>query len=325
LQEVLDGKSGVFRLRNINRDGADGVITYLSIKAVPADEEHPAEGLLLIIEDTTMTSNLERELVQDRNELRLTKNELSRANEELLRLNRLKSLFLSIAAHDLRSPLTAMRGYTEMAVNSLSSDLSRAGEYLGIVISLTESFNRLINDFLDLDIIEQGKLKVRPQACNLNRIVQEVSNVMRGVAGRKEITIETRLGDMPVPVWGDPERLSQIMFNLIGNAIKYTNEGDCVVIATGVEMEQGVIRVTDHGPGIPPSDLTKLFDLYHRTEEAQKGKARGLGLGLFIVKSLVDLQHGQILVSSELGKGATFTVYLPLSRTDQAAVQGAGA
>ena len=122
LQEILDGKLEIFSLENINRDVENGPGIFLSLKVLPLVKEKPEDGLLLILEDTTFTSTLEQELVQDRNELRLTKNSLSKANEELLKLNRLKSLFLSIAAHDLRSPLTAMRGYTDLAIKALPQD-----------------------------------------------------------------------------------------------------------------------------------------------------------------------------------------------------------
>ena len=268
---------------------------------------------MFIIENSSLSSTLEQQMVQDRNELRLTKDRLSKANEELQKLNRLKSLFLSIAAHDLRSPLTAMRGYTDLALQALVKDTQpQVSEYLSIVLSLVDTLNRLISDFLDMDIIEQGELKIRLEVCALNSIIEEVSNVMRGVAGRKNVLLETRLLESLPNVLGDPGRIRQILFNLITNAIKYTNEGDSVILETMPRSKPGVIRVTDHGPGIPQAEIGRLFDLYHRTEGARQSQTQGLGLGLFIVKSLVDLHNGEISVNSELEKGTSFTVYLPL-------------
>jgi signal transduction histidine kinase len=312
LQEVLGGKVEIFSLENINRDVDDGSMIFLSLKVIPLDKGKPAEGLLLIIEDTTFTSTLEQELVQDRNELRLVKNSLSKANDELLKLNRLKSLFLSIAAHDLRSPLTAMRGYTDLAVNSLPQDSKlEIKEYLVIVQSLVDTQNRLISDFLDLDIIEQGKLRIRPLPCNVNAIVLEVAEVMRAIAKRKRVLIETTLYDNLPAIVADPDRIRQILFNLVGNAIKYTNEGDLVELETKNVDGHLVFHISDHGPGIPEADIPYLFDIYHRTEDARQSNIKGLGLGLFIVKSLVDLHHGQITVESKLGKGTTFIVNIP--------------
>ena len=317
LYEVLSGTTEIFKLENVNRQHPDGSIHYLSIKAVPVIKNNPRKGLLLILEDTTFTSTLEQQLVQDRNELRLTKDELSRTNQELQKLNRLKSLFLSIAAHDLRSPLTAVRGYTDLALKIIErqNTMPDVNEYLSIVISLVDTLNRLISDFLDMDVIEQGKLVIRPLACELNPIVEEVTGIMRDIAERKNVYLENHMLEALPPILGDPGRIRQILFNLITNAIKYTNDGDSVMIETFTEAEYGIIRVTDHGPGIPESDLGKLFDLYHRTDGARQSKVQGFGLGLFIVKSLVDLQNGQIFVKSELNQGTSFTIYLPLYNT----------
>lgn len=313
LKEVLEGRAENFSLENINRGLADGTSKYLSMIALPLSKGRPGGGLLLIVEDTTDTGTLKQELVQDRNELRLAKSSLSRANEELLRLNRLKSLFLSIAAHDMRSPLTAMRGYTDLAVKSLPQGTApEVHEYLTIVQSLVDSQNRLISDFLDLDVIEQGRLNIRPESCNPNALVAEVADVMKSVARRKRVHLETRLQDeMPV-LHADPDRIRQVLFNLIGNAIKYTNEGDRVEIETRHAGDRILLIVSDHGPGIPDEDLPRLFDIYHRTEDARRSRTKGLGLGLFIVKSLVDLHHGRITVDSRLGSGTQFTVALPI-------------
>jgi len=315
LNNVLDGKSETFGLENINRDVGNGSTIYLSIKAFPLFKEEPGQGLLLIIEDTTFTSTLEQELVQDRNELRLTRNKLSQANEELQRLDRLKSLFLSMAAHDFRSPLTAIRGYTDLAIKILPQDArSDANEYLSIVLSLVDTLNRLTSDFLDLDIIEQGNLQLRPESCNLNALVVEVAGIMRAIAKRKKVLIDTELTDNLPPLQADPDRIRQILFNLVGNAIKYTSAGDRVIIKTGIKEDHVLFMVADHGPGIPEAEIPRLFDLYHRTAEAKQSRTKGLGLGLYIVKSLVDLHNGQIAVSSELGKGTQFTVSIPLHK-----------
>lgn len=317
LVEVLNGKTEIFSLENINRDAGNGSGVYLSLNVIPLSEVKPEEGLLLIIEDTTYTSTLEQELVQDRNELRLAKSSLAKANEELSKLNRLKSLFLSIAAHDLRSPLTAMRGYTDLAMKALPHDNKlETIEYLSIVQSLVDTQSRLISDFLDLDIIEQGKLRIRPEPCDLNAIVEEVAEVMRLIAKRKRVFIETKLRDNLPALYADPDRIRQILFNLLGNAIKYTNEGDRVEIETRSDKNLVLFIVTDHGPGMPEADIPRLFDIYHRTEEARQSRTKGLGLGLFIVKSLVDLHRGVVSVRSELGRGTEFTVSIPFDQAD---------
>ncbi len=313
LKEVLEGKAEIFSLDNINRDMGNEESLYFSLKAIPHDEEKTGDGLLLILENTTYASMLEQQLVQDRNELRLAKDVLSNANDELSKLNRLKSLFLSIAAHDLRSPLTAMRGYAELARKSLLPDIKPdVAEYLSIIQSLVDTQSRLISDFLDLDIIEQGKLKMRFEPCNLNVLVADVVQVMNTVARRKNVVIQTKFNGAPPSIHADPDRIRQILFNLLGNAVKYTNEGDHVEVETKNDENAVQFIVSDHGQGVPEADIPYLFDIYHRTEEAKQSKTKGLGLGLFIVKSLVDLHHGQITVASQLGKGTTFAVSIPI-------------
>ena len=312
LQEIIHGGTETFRLDKVNRVVLSDSIKYLSIKAIPLSRDEPGKGLLLIVEDTTYTSGLEHELVQERNELRLTKSNLSLANEELRKLNRLKSIFLSIAAHDLRSPLTAIRGYTDLALNILSDEASEVKGFLSTVISLTDTLNRLISDFLDLDTIEQGNLKIRPKACDLKILVLEVSDAMSAIANRKKISIDTQAKDNLPAVYADPDRIRQVLFNLIGNAIKYTNEGDQIQIETGRKDDYVYFKVVDHGPGVPESEIPRLFELYHRTEDARKSMTKGLGLGLFIVKAIVDLHHGQIFVRSESGQGTEFSVQLPV-------------
>lgn len=312
LQDILYGRNETFRLDNVNRVVSNDSLKYLSITAIPLSKNEPGTGLLLIVEDTTYTSGLEHELVQERNELRLTKSNLSLANEELRKLNRLKSIFLSIAAHDLRSPLTAIRGYTDLALNILSDEASEVKGFLSTVISLADTLNRLISDFLDLDAIEQGNLKIRPKACDLKTLVLEVSDAMSAIANRKNISINTQAKDNLPAVYADPDRIRQVLFNLIGNAIKYTNEGDQIQIETGRKDDYVYFKVVDHGPGVPEAEIPRLFDLYHRTDAARKSMTKGLGLGLFIVKAIVDLHQGQILVRSESGQGAEFSVQLPV-------------
>ncbi len=312
LLEVLSGKSEVFSVENINRDSANGATTYLTIRAIALSGEEPGNGLLLVIEDTTATSKFEQELVHERNQLRLTKKSLSLANEELQKLNRLKSLFLSIAAHDLRSPLATIMGYTELVLRDTPPDNENAREYLSTILSLVDTMNRLVADFLDLGTLERGNLKIHPKPCDLNRMVFNTAEIMRGSISDKKVLIEIKAGRENPEIYADPDRIQQILFNLISNAIKYTGEGGQIRIKTGTNGSYGYFSVADNGPGIPKSELPRLFELYHRTEAAQQSIIKGLGLGLFIVKALVDLHNGQISVHSELGKGTEFTVSIPL-------------
>jgi signal transduction histidine kinase len=314
LEELLRGDLGSFRLDRINRETASGETRYLDFQLVPLDCQNPGAGLLLVVQDATRACFLEQQLLQDRNELSIAQGRLAHANRELQRLSRLKSLFLAIAAHDLRSPLTSVRGYAEIVLSELSPDSPEEhGEFLLNICDLVERMDLLIADFLELDMIEQGKLSVHLIPCDLNETTREVVERMAVQARNEGLALSHSLSGEPNQVMADPERLRQILYNLIGNAIKFTPPGGKVEVVTSTDPEYGLVLVRDNGRGIPPEEFDYLFELYTRGQESQKGRARGAGLGLFIVKSFVDAQHGQIQVSSQPGHGTEFSVHLPKS------------
>ena len=171
LWEVLRGESASFELNQINRLNKDGSISYFDYKLFPLDALNPGNGLLLIIEDVTQSSQFEQQLVQDRNELRLLQTQLAHTNSELVRLNQLKSLLLSIAAHDLRAPLSAIRGYAELLLLDVGTDdndlLAEQHKDFETICSLVDQLDRLIINLLDLDQIERGTLSIYTVQCDL--------------------------------------------------------------------------------------------------------------------------------------------------------------
>ena len=312
LGEILQGKQITYRLEYINRERADGSTTYLNFQVLPLDADDPGRGLLLLIENETGDGRLQQLLVQDRNELRLVKDQLTDANEELIRLNRLKSLFLSMSAHDLRTPLTAISGYASLMLDVLPDDINPSiRNYLMIVTHQAGRLNSLISDFLDLDQIEEGRLTLEPEPLDLRKVVEEVTNVMQINANSRETSLETSLPDNPVNLWADRDKLYRVVYNLVGNAIKYTPRQGRVKVQVEPNGDQVVLHVIDNGHGLTEEQLANLFQIYYRTEDAKKSKTQGTGLGLYIVKMLVEAHQGQITVISQPGQGSTFTVMLP--------------
>jgi len=277
------------------------------------DDLQPEDGLLLIIEDVTKMVSIEQQLVQDRNELRLLQAQLSQANAELIRLNQLKSTFLSIAAHDLRAPLSAIRGYADLVLAELPDEAPpEHREFLATIGLEVERLDRLITDFLDLNESERGVLKIRVAPCDLNAIALEVAEMIHGFARWKSFHLDVDISEQAVTVRADAERVRQILYNLLNNAIKYTPEGGHILVTTRLAGDSGDVLVKDNGPGIAKADLEHLFELYYRTDKARKSQVRGTGLGLFIAKYLVEAQAGKIQVASQPGEGTVFTVKLPL-------------
>jgi signal transduction histidine kinase len=312
LLSILQGEMPSLQLQNVNREQPDGRIVYLTFLVTPLDDNRPADGLLLLVEDTSEYGHLYRELVQDRNELRLLQDRLAVANEDLKKLNKMKSLFLSMAAHDLRSPLSAISGYADLLLDGEIEELTiQQQEFLSIIRAQANRMSRLTFDLLNLDQIERGQLQVTPVTCDVRELIQEVISVSRIEAEIRGITLHCTILDTPLPIWAEPDRVLQILYNLLGNALKYTRSGGVVSINATEEKDEVRLEFIDSGPGMTSEQLGNLFRLYYRTEDARRSQIQGTGLGLFIVKSLVEAHKGRIAVESTLNIGTTFTVWLP--------------
>jgi signal transduction histidine kinase len=316
LAAVLRGEEQLYRIENINRDQADGSVRYITLTLAAVDAALPEAGLLLIAEENTRLGVLEQQLTQERNLLRLAEAKLSKTNTALLRLNQIKSLFLSIAAHDLRAPLSVVRGYAElmqMALPRQAAPQNDQQEYLTAIISQANHLDRLITNILDLEQVEQGRLTIHLSICNLGELMREVGDAMQPVAMRQGIAIQIAAEENAVEVLADADRVRQILYNLLGNAVKYSPSGGEISLSCWIEGAQGVVCVRDSGNGIAEKDLQQIFELFHRTTEAIQSGVQGSGLGLYITKSLVDALGGSIAVTSRLGEGTMVTVSLPVS------------
>ena len=312
LHDILTGKSNMFRLEHVNREQPDGSINYLTFLVYAVDENPAANGLLLLVEDSTAYGRLHHELVQDRNELRLVQRELAAANEELIKLDRMKSLFLSMAAHDLRTPLSAIHGYSDMLLLDIIKPESPKGrDYIHIIHQQSGRLNQLIDDIVDLDVIERGQLTIAPAPCDINELINEAITAFRFNLERRKITIHNNLAPEPMLVLAESEKMVRVLYNLIGNAIKYIFEKGNITLRTYKQADSIIIEIEDDGPGMTEAQINKLFTLYYRTEEAEKSAITGSGLGLFIVKTMIEAHRGQISVVSQPNEGTKFTIQLP--------------
>ena len=313
LQQVMNGNLPLYCIGKVNRALPDGDTAYYDFTVFPYRAGCPSEGLLLVIQDVTQVGRLEQELIQERNDLRLARADLLRANHELQRLNQLKTLFLSIAAHDLRAPLSAIQGYAEMLAGERTEDRDTGQRaWLSIICSQAVMMDQLISDILDLDLIERGKLQISTRTCDISQIVQAVTAGMRGLAEQKQLSLHASSPHDDCMLVTDPQRMHQILYNLVSNSIKYTDPGGRIELRCWREPQAVVIKVEDSGRGIPEEQMKFLFQLYHRTDDARRSAVRGTGLGLFIVKSVVDALGGQIEVQSQPGQGTAFRIALPI-------------
>ncbi len=256
---------------------------------------------------------LYNEISRLNNELVAIQRELSKKNAELERLNEQKNAFLGMAAHDLRNPLSAIMTYSEFLAQDMDGILApEQREFLETIQSSSEFMLRLINDLLDIAKIESGKLQLSRQPTDLAALVRRNVTLAAVMAAKKDIDI--RLVDEALPVVSvDPTKITQVLNNLISNAIKFSRPGTCVTVRVERQGDEALLSVQDQGQGIPAGEFDKLFQPFSRTSVRSTAGEKDTGLGLAIVRRIVTGHGGRIWVDSEVGVGTTFHVALPLN------------
>jgi signal transduction histidine kinase/CHASE3 domain sensor protein len=225
-------------------------------------------------------------------------------------LSRLKDEFLSIASHELRTPVTSIKGYTQLAKTLIrENDLSTSEEYLDIALDQIDRMSRLIVELLDVSRIETGRLEIRRETIQWTEFVRDVVHRHTAVTDRR---FHINVHDGTATVHGDRDRLEQVLANLLENSVKYSPDGSEILVSVDLKPDQVVTSVTDRGMGIPADELAQVFERFHRGRHVSSTNYGGLGLGLYITKQIVERHGGSIWVDSKEGVGTTFTFSLPL-------------
>jgi PAS domain S-box-containing protein len=228
----------------------------------------------------------------------------------LKEVERVRNDVVHTVSHDLRSPLTSVIGYTEL-ISRTGSLNDTQKEFLNRIQESVEHITTLINDLLDLGGIEAG-LDTRRELVQLDVLLLYSLDMLQGQIKTKRIKVRTDIAESLPPLQANPVRLRQVLDNVVGNAIKYSNKNGEVDISIKAEDGQVILRVTDNGPGIPAQDQAHIFDKFYRGQNMNK--QQGSGLGLAIVKSIVDAHRGRIWVESTVGRGSSFFIVLPVNR-----------
>lgn len=236
-------------------------------------------------------------------------------------ISQMKNDFVSHVSHELKTPLASITAYSEMLVDGEADDDDTRKEFYGIIQTQAQRLNRLIEDILNVSRIESGLIKVSKEPVSLAILIEQQMSMIQKYAEEKNITVSRQTPIIFDQVYADKDMISQVIVNLMSNAVKYTPPGGSVRIATEVDETAGRVRVTvtDTGVGIPEEELEHLFQKFYRVAANNK-QARGTGLGLNLVKQIVERVHnGRVFVTSKVGAGSTFGFELPLAAVEMAA------
>jgi len=235
---------------------------------------------------------------------------------ELTRLKQLENTrqeFVANVSHELRTPLSMIKGYVETLINGAKDDPNVATRFLQTIEKHADRLTYLIEDLLTISRLESGQVVMNLQNVELRPIANDVVNDLMSRAGDRKVILENQVPG-EIVVRADADRIQQVLFNLVDNAIKYGRpEGHVWIGARLAKGTHAEISVRDNGPGIPPDAIDRVFERFYRVDKARSREQGGTGLGLSIVKHIIQFHGGEVWVESQLGQGATFFFTLPLA------------
>src|SRR5262245_20626542 len=302
--------------------------------AIPLLQKTDAIGVIVVFRDFVepftnqqvelLTTFADQAVVAIKNatlfqELQARTSELETANERLRQIDKLKSGFISNVSHELRTPLTAIGSLVDNMLDGLTGTLNaKQVHYVSGIKDSTERLARLIRDLLDLSVIESGKIELKMVRFSLPSLIREVAEILAPVAQEKSIALILPSTNGDHIAWADRDKITQVLTNLISNAVKFTPPAGKVELAletTGAGRWLQV-AVRDTGPGIAQEEARLIFDEFYQISQPGQEKTKGVGLGLAICKKLIDMHGGQIHVESVVGQGSTFYFTVPATRTN---------
>ena len=250
--------------------------------------------------------------------------EIEWANKHLVELNDARIEFVSSVSHELRTPMTSIKGYTDMLLSGMTGELTEPQRrFLSIIQSNADRLGILVNDLLEISRLEAGRIRLNLVPVSIGEVIYDTTTSLQGQLVAKRLSYETAIPAEEPLVWGDRDRLVQIMTNLLGNSVKYTEDGGEITVRVVAQPDSDElpahvrIDVADSGVGIAPEEHYKVFQRFFRADHEFVRDQVGTGLGLSIVKGLVELHQGRIWFESDIGKGTTFHFTVPLAASEQ--------
>ena len=234
---------------------------------------------------------------------------------EIRKLERMRRDFTANVSHELKTPLTSIKGFAETLKGGAIDDPEAAERFLGIILNEADRLQRLIEDILSLTDVETGKNKDYFENFGVNQVIDEVMNILSSEAKKKNIVLEAFLPEDLPAIFGDRDQFKQMLINLLDNGIKYNKDGGKVTVLTEkLDLNRLKIIVRDTGIGIEEEDIPRIFERFYRVDKARSRKVGGTGLGLAIVKHIVMNFNGKIEIKSKLGEGTDFVIEIPINK-----------
>lgn len=285
---------------------------------VKKEEEISREDVFNILRETQQIISINRELQQKTEALRLASQQLRSSNEKLQRLDNQKDEFISTVTHEMRTPITSIRAFSEILYDNPELDQEERLHFLNTIIKETERMGRLIDQVLDLEKFESGKQKLSPLLLNINTIIQESVDSVKQLIREKDIQLKADLqADLPLTL-GDPDRLMQVVLNLLSNAIKFCQPKEGRILITSYFLDGYLkVNISDNGRGIEAGSEELIFDKFYQVKNQTTKKPTGSGLGLAISKKIIEHHNGSIWAESKPGKGAKISFTLPAIKSTE--------
>ncbi len=253
--------------------------------ALFTDEEKKTEGIIAVLHDITEQQKLER----------------------------MRREFVANVSHELRTPLTSIKSYAETLLDGAMEDRETSVRFLSVIDSEADRMTRLVKDLLQLSRLDNQQMQWNMEEVHFAELVKNCVEKLQINARNKEQQLESFvIGDIP-DIKADRDRIEQVVINILGNAIKYTQAGGRITVYIGRTYNHVYVKIADNGIGIPKEDLSRIFERFYRVDKARSREMGGTGLGLSIAREIVEAHNGSISVSSEVGKGTEVTVRLPIN------------
>lgn len=298
----------------INLTGAIGAASAkVIIRTIAKEDPISLEEMFKVLEQTKEVIRYSKELENKSAELERMTQQLQSANERLQELDRLKADFITTVTHELRTPITSIKSLSKILQDNKELPEAQQQEFLSIITSESERVARLINQVLDLEKIQESTDDQSFEPTDMAGLVSQAFYGLKPIMEEKNIENELVIDRKPMPVLGHTDRLTQVVVNLISNAIKFCDaKSGKVAVHLSLENDRVKLAVADNGRGIEPGHQEVIFEKFTQVSDQQAGKPKGSGLGLFITRTIVEQHSGRIHVRSDLGQGAIFMVELPL-------------